>query len=113
MKKLLVLAFVCLLAQAAYAADPFKVHEAGFGPKLHGLQLGMPMTWSKMISAALEYQNLPTMFIADNYNDVVPEYLEQQEESPDRSRKSISISFPMSEGTVFPEVTGGSDNVLP
>jgi hypothetical protein len=39
---------VLLFAGSAFAADPFEVHEGGFGPKIKGLQLGMPMTWTEM-----------------------------------------------------------------
>ena len=57
MKKICVLVsvFLCfLLAAPAIAADPFDVHEAGFGPRIKGLQLGMPMTLTEMVAAGLE-----------------------------------------------------------
>ena len=46
---MLIVLLVFVSASVAAAADPLKVHEAGFGPLIRGLQLGKPMTWPEML----------------------------------------------------------------
>ncbi|MDR2179299.1 MAG: hypothetical protein LBP21_03230 [Synergistaceae bacterium] len=53
---LLVLIFAVSAAGGAFAADPFKVHKGGFGPKMKGLQLGMPMTWVEAVAWGSQYR---------------------------------------------------------
>ena len=93
MKKLLVLIFVFLLVQPAFAADPLKVHEAGFGPEIRGLRLGKPMTWPEMLNTQYNIRQgvvAPVfgMFIADNY-----EAVSQQDSSPGKPGKWILVNF--------------------
>ena len=93
MKKLLVFVFVCLLAQPALAADPLKVHEAGFGPEIRGLRLGKPMTWPEMLNAQYNIRQGPVapvfgMYIADTY-----EAVNQQDSSPGKPGKWILVNF--------------------
>lgn len=49
-----IIAMVSLLVlfatSVAFAADPFNVHESGFGPEIQGLQLGKPMILSEQIA---------------------------------------------------------------
>ena len=80
---ILALLSIFVAASVAFAADPLKVHESGFGPKIQGLQLGASMTWPNMVETQKKIissprssgPNIPPisrpaifgMIIADNY----------------------------------------------
>jgi hypothetical protein len=96
----LALLFVFVSASAAFAADPLKVHEAGFGPEIRGLRLGNPMTWPEMINTQANISRIKvpgvglgpigvfSLIIADNYKAV-----DFQSDSPSKPGKWIVVNF--------------------
>lgn len=96
MKRIVMLASFVLLVSisSAFAADPFKVHEKGFGPKIQELQLGAPMTWSEMVLGARKLigsgidKTVPfTVFIADSLKGV------ERGRLPSRPGKWVAINI--------------------
>lgn len=70
MKRLFLFIFVALLClpSPAFAADPLKTHDGGFGPAIGGLQLGQHMTWQEAVkrrtSRTGPYSHIFSIYIA-------------------------------------------------
>ena len=104
-------AFISLSPAFAAGNDPFKVHPAGFGPEIRGLQLGKPMTYPEMINEQREMNLLGfNMVIADNYKAV-----DQQNRSSDKPGKWILVTFStgnLMSGAINISIVNGSRDVL-
>ncbi len=107
--------FSLLSLAPAFAADPFAAHQAGFGPKIQGLQLGMPMTWKELIGgergrhrregAPGTYAMPFSVYLADSRNGVA------QEASVKRSGNWILINF-MNSGNLSGTIMNGGGPVM-
>jgi hypothetical protein len=117
--------FVFVSASASFAAgaDPLKVHEAGFGPEIRGLQLGKSMTWPQMIntqSNILTRHDLPGMpkhlpffgiIIADNYKAASHKWT-MQKYPQDLSGEWIVVTFGAGQVTISNR-SGGIGSKVP
>jgi len=114
MKRIISLAFLVILVSiaSAFAADPFNVHEKGFGPNIQGLQLGEPMTLKTMIGGAgrLESKGIPatvfSVYMADSQEGV------EFGDSPARLGKWILINFHNTNNKLSGIIMNGSSSIL-
>ena len=73
MKKIFVLACVCLLlfvssASAVGGGNPFRVHSGGFGPVIAGLQLGIHVGLEQLVMTGLDWFGKDSMELVFNFD---------------------------------------------